>query len=171
MFPVLRPLQLHDLPSLSEIEQRCFSDDVRESPAVYRQRIETFPEGTLGFFIANELAGFFCSELWDEHREIDVQQFTLSHDIRSTHHSDGTLLYISSFAVDPLHRATLRGKDAFSLAMNHMQHTSCFHAAILLVAQSWHAARAIYEQWGFVELMRLPGSFPGDDGIIMQTSV
>ncbi len=170
MEPMLRPLLLDDIPRIQSIEQLCFPADTREDSSVYRRRIETFPEGNLGFLVADELAGFFCSELWNATQQLDPEQFRLSHDIANHHRSDGDLLYISSFAVDPQYRSILRGEKAFALAMDHLQTALSFRTAILLVAESWHPARRIYQQWGFTERMYLPAYFGESDGIIMQTA-
>ena len=165
---VIRSLHRDDMLRIQLVEQACFAHDVQEDPSVYLQRIKTFPAGNLGFFIDDLLVGFFCSELWEETKELDVQRFELAHDIRTYHRENGTLLYISSFAIDPLYRHLLRGKTAFTYAMDQLIRTIDFSSVILLVAAAWHPARAIYRNWGFVEKQHLTACFASGDGIIMR---
>lgn len=166
---VLHPLEISHSERIMQIERLSFHEKVCEDAGVYRRRIETFPQGNLGFFFNGLLIGFFCSELWRHEREYDIERFRLSHDITRFFDRDGTDLYISSFALDGSYRNELRGKQAFFLAMDHMHRTCTVESAILLVSDQWTAAREIYRQWGFTEVQRIPCCFPdAAEGIIMR---
>ena len=165
-------LALHDIPRVMEIEHACFPRSVCEPEEIYRKRIMHVPEGNLGFYFGSSLTGFLCTELWKHQDCYDLSKFSLSHDPELHHDVSGTELYISSFAVDPAFRGIIRGKAVFAMAMKHMIDHLAPACAILLVSERWHAARTIYQRWGFMETGRLASWFsPGEDGIIMRAKI
>lgn len=172
----VKPLEPSDIPRIMEIEHASFDPEVCEEACTYRNRIATCTEGSLGFFTGELLIGFFCSERWDREERYGNDRFSLSHDPGRFHDPEGTELYISSFAIDRTYRNRLSGRQAFSLAMNRMTGTGNLHSAILLVADHWHAAKAIYSGWGFTEAWRIPACFPdtegkAHDGIVMRSQI
>lgn len=187
----VRPARLGDLPRILELERLCFDGDTQESEEVYRERIETFPEGFLVLETAPDdhgdvsdygetpLAGFICSELWlrSTHAEpapVTAELFSLGHSIRERFSVEGNELYISSLAVEPAYRGKGYGELLFQTLNERIR--SGFpkvESIILLVGERWIGARKIYERAGFTTVGILKDFFGGDsvesyDGIVMR---
>ncbi len=184
---ILCPAQPFDLPAVMTIEHSAFIPPIQEKRRVFDDRLQLFPQG---FFVladtseetvqkhGNALtAGYFTSELWqsfDAHDALTLQrQFALNHKIYKTHHADGGMLYISSFALLPQYRGHGLGASFFRAAVASL---CCslqqIHTVALLVSSEWLAARAIYEHAGFAPCCTLADFFPSlhakhADGIVM----
>lgn len=168
----LRACTLHrasaqDLDGVMALEAQGFAASVRESRSTFERRIGVFSEG---FLVARdpvhgELAGYVASELWHWDPRPRAGCFALGHAIDASHEPQGRELYVSSMVVAASWRGA--GLGAHLLC-------SCLHAvcrahpqvdhALLLVHESWRAARRIYEDLGFVVIDVLPGFFAGPSG-------
>ncbi len=171
---LIRQATINDIQKVMEIEHLCFDEDTWEDETVYLQRINTFPEGFLLLEKENEIIGAISSEIWIRSEKINPSLFTLGHDISQKHHYDGNELYVSSIAVVPKQRRLGYGELLFQtllLAIDHKYpHVS---SIILLVAENWTAAQAIYRKNGFQEVTIFPRFFggikcPTYDGIVMR---
>jgi ribosomal protein S18 acetylase RimI-like enzyme len=107
-----------DIDEIMRIENACFSPEIRESREVFLDRIATFPDGTLVLRsgTARACAGYLCSEIWNEVPACLHEAWSLGHSAKERHSSDGEILYISSFAVDPAFRG--KGTGRFFLQEN-----------------------------------------------------
>ena len=148
---VLHPLEISHSERIMQIERLSFHEKVCEDAGVYRRRIETFPQGNLGFFFNGLLIGFFCSELWRHEREYDIERFRLSHDITRFFDRDGTDLYSSSFAWWLPECLRERGP----LLAIHMPGLRC---RVAIHSIDMDAAREIIDS-GFTEVQRIPVAF------------
>lgn len=168
----LRPLEVKDLDAIAQLEQTSFHKDVWESKEVYLKRIETFKLGNIGFFIEGNLIGFMCSELWAKQEKYPFERFNLSHAIDKYHNENGKELYISSFALNPNFKESLRGKEAFKIALAFYKENLSFDSIILMVSEEWKAAINIYLKFNFKEITRIKNYFPNNnDALIMRTNL
>lgn len=102
-----------------------------------------------------------------------AQCCALGHKPRHTHRRDGSVLYVSSFALLPQYRGRGLGLSFFRAALAAL---CCAHSrlqhVVLVVSEEWPSARRIYDALGFVPLARLSAFFPSlhkkrADGIVM----
>lgn len=165
----LRNASASDIDDILGIERDAFASSIREPEAVFRRRIEVFPEGFVLFVdsASGRTAGYLCSERW---RTADGCEgaFSVGHDILSAHCPDGDALYISSFALLEKYRGCGNGSALFSRAVARIKSRTGVRSLVLLVNERWGGARRIYESYGFVETARIPGAFPGAYGIVMK---
>lgn len=170
----IRTAKPEDISQIMKIEQSSFIEEIQESEEVFKERIETFCEGFLLFDAeGNEgcAAGYFSTELWKEIPESE-SSFKIGHSIKSTHKNDGTVLYISSFAILPEYRGGGNGKKLFSQALEYLKTNTKIEKLILLVNTEWEGAQHIYASYGFKEVFRIKNIFPAKDnqttdGIVM----
>jgi ribosomal-protein-alanine N-acetyltransferase len=172
----VKPLKTIHLSRVIEIEHACFDKAVWESASIYEERLNSFPNGNLGIFSGDDLAGFLWCERWNYEEQYGPDRFKLSHSPKAYHDPQGKELYISSFAVDPKFRKHIRGKTAFAKLIEHTIVAHDITSSILLVSEQWKAARAIYTQWGFEEIQRIQDFFTTSDGnqwdgLIMRTLI
>lgn len=166
---IVKNLTHADITRVVEIEELSFESHIRESKEVYHQRVETFEEGALGFFVEHRLIGFFFAELWEKQERYEKERFALSHNPSLFHTKGGNELYISSFAIDYHYKEVLKGRVAFSLAMNHLKERLSFSSVILLVSQRWQGALTIYKEWGFTTIETIENSLSlGEDAYVMR---
>ena len=165
----LRNAALLDLCAVMNIERASFEPDIQETEAVFRRRIELFPEGFVLFTdSAGNTAGYLCSELWSDIPE-NPADFSVGHDISKMHRADGKILYISSFALLPEYRGCGNGALLFSKGLSFIK--KCVQSVqemVLLVNEQWTGARRIYESYGFTRTAVIPDAFPHSAGIVMQ---
>ena len=159
-----------DLSNIVTIENASFASDIQESPAVFLDRIKTFPEGTLLFFESKELqaSGYFSSEIWSSVPPPHSQYYSLGHSSSERHDPQGSVLYISSFAVLPSSRGgtgRLLFKGARSLLCKQFP---LLQTIIFIVHEDWLAARHIYETEGFSYTGTLPHFFGESNALIME---
>lgn len=159
-----------DIDSIMDIEKESFIEAIQESVEVFVQRIKTFSQGFI-VFEQSTVFGYMCCELWDD-VEINAKTFALNHDIKKTHCSDGSVLYISSFAIKKEFRGKGLGNKLFLECINKLLMDFNIKKIVLLVNESWQGAINIYKKNGFVEYSRLKNFFCTDDksyndGIIM----
>jgi len=170
---LIRPARLDDLPQIMKIEALCFDEGVRESAETYRRRIEVFSDGFLVLEASDGLSGFATSEIWPGGQSLAPDAFALGHPIEDRFDPDGAVLYVSSLAVDPARRGEGYGPALFDALLESIPAKyPRVDRVLLLVAEDWFAARAIYERRGFSVIRRFEaffggGAAPAQAGIVM----
>ena len=165
-----------DLDGVMALEAQGFVASVRESRTTFERRIDVFPDG---FLVARdpargELAGYVASELWRWEPRPGAERFTLGHAIDASHDPQGRELYLSSMVVATSWRGAGLGARLLAGCLDAVcqAHPQVDHA-LLLVNESWRAARRIYEDLGFVAIDVLPDFFvdpsgPAQAGVVMR---
>lgn len=174
----IRPARFDDIDAIMTLEAQGFHPAIRESRQVMLQRLQHFPEGFLVLHGDDDKAiGYLCSEIWDAGNAVDDARFSLGHDIRQTHRSDGTQLYISSMTLHPDQRGAGQGKQFFRQSLAFLRHRlpQLTHSILLLSAE-WQGAHRIYRHCGYEDLRRLRGFFAAiathdPDAIVMQRTL
>jgi len=164
----IEPALPDDIDEIMRIEDESFAPEIREARSVFQDRLETFPEGN--FVLVRDtaahtgqaprtLAGYFASEIWNDVPPPVIAGWQLGHSARERHHPAGTVLYVSSFAVEPVSRGC--GTELFKLSIARV---AARHPAIrtitFIVHEDWGGARHIYEKAGFAYAGRIEGFFP-----------
>ncbi|ULQ58730.1 hypothetical protein K7I13_09210 [Brucepastera parasyntrophica] len=180
---LVRQAQPDDIDEIMRIEEICFATGIQEAHNVFLDRLYTFPEGFFVLvpeeyvnesvsdtsrsrkirFIAKQLAGYFVSEIWDEVPPQTAEFYQLGHSASSRHNPEGTVLYLSSFAVDPVARGT--GRFLFNSAFRVMKKKyPQLRKIVFVVNEEWQAARHIYETEGFIYTGRIENFFKKSPG-------
>lgn len=173
---LFEPALPEDIDEIMRIENESFAPEIREERSVFRDRLETFPDGN--FVLVRKaaparkdrdarlphptnpraLAGYFSSEIWDAVPPPVAEEWKLGHSARERHKPDGTVLYVSSFAVEPASRGT--GSELFAASLREIaSHRPAIRTAAFIVHEDWAAARHIYEKAGFSYAGRIDGFF------------
>ena len=198
---IICPAQPFDIFSIMNIERQSFIPAIQEKKRVFEKRLKIFPEGFLVLadssdevVLKNKVAlvcGYLCAELWDslpdfsllEHasekeqknaRKKIEKRFELGHNPLYTHKTDGSILYISSFALLKDYRGKGLGEKFF---VNAVAALCCARPNVkkvaVLVDSEWQNALKIYEKCGFKKIGTLEAFFPTiqkkefADGIVM----
>lgn len=178
---VLRLATLNDIDSIMAIEKVSFSVGIRENRDVYLDRLRTFADGFYllcdnSFSSNNSVIGYLCSEIWpsdvisniynvisqEKKGEADSLStfFALSHSASSRHTTTGSVLYISSTGILPKYRGQKIGKRFFLGAVSRLcRNYPAVLTIVLVVNESWQAARKIYQRSGFTEIATIPSFF------------
>ncbi|WP_293780891.1 GNAT family N-acetyltransferase [uncultured Oxalicibacterium sp.] len=158
------PLRLaneDDLDRIIMLETLGFAAGICESREVMQHRLRHFPQGFL--ILAddrNQAVGYLSSELWSAKVPTNATPFTLGHDIRDTHDSSGSQLYISSMTIHPAYRGGGVGRAFFQQCVARLcRDLSQVRSSILLVSAEWLGAHHIYATCGYEEIMRLGDFF------------
>lgn len=162
-YATLRKAAQHDVDHIMELERMGFQRGVLESRETFEGRLRHFPSGFFVLLIPEETRpiGYICGEIWSElPARGDLDRITLDHAIGKWHDEHGEVLYISSQTVDPRFRGANLGEFMFrrmieTMFISHPQLKSAF----LIVSESWHQARRIYERCGFQKIEELPAFF------------
>lgn len=172
---ILRQVTPADLPAVMKIEGASFLPAIQERREVFAERISVCPSCFIMFEddIMHEAAGYFSAERWAAlPAENDI--FTLNHSARAAYTPEGSVIYLSSFAILPQFRGQGRGRELFEQSISWFSaHNSGLTDAVLLVNEAWKSAAHIYSSYGFRETRRIPAFFPSEngsdtDGIIME---
>ena len=170
-----RQVQASDINAIMEIESDAFAAGVREDKALYLKRIRAFPEG---FLVAEDtasgrIAGYICSELWNDGHPVSAQTLALGHDPEEAHDYGGTLFYITSFGT----LKAYRGKGIGAALLDALEATVAEKfpnatRSALIVSEKWTAARHLYAKRGFKEKGRIidfftPDGLPAEDAVLM----
>ncbi|WP_175626316.1 MULTISPECIES: GNAT family N-acetyltransferase [Oxalobacteraceae] len=172
----IRAARPDDINRIMELEDGGFHQRIQEDQSVMLKRMQHFPAGFLVLVNDRDLAtGYLCSELWDSDGSLQESAFALGHDIKDTHRSNGSQLYISSMTVAREYRGSGLGKKFFQQSV-HMLRTELTHlrGSILLLSAEWTGAHKIYQDSGYTEIARIKDFFAAiathdADAIIMQT--
>ena len=174
----LRPATPHDIPHIMALERDGFAPGDREERAVYEERLHVFPSGAYVAQFEGDVVGCIFSELWAAHADYGPEHFALGHSIRDRHDPQvGRELYIASMTISPRARGQGVGGVLFNGCIDQVRaRHPHVDSALLLVNETWQAARRIYVRSGFSELFRLPGFFQPhpdvrQDGIVMRKSL
>lgn len=156
----VRQATLLDLDAIMLIEKACFAEGIQEKESVFKERLELFPKG---FFVLTEsdssIIGYYCAELWKSEPQLTHEAFALGHSIQERHAENGTVLYISSFAVLQKSRGGA-GRLLFKCATTQIVKSyPQVSTIIFIVNETWSAARHIYETEGFEYVGKLEGFF------------
>ena len=96
-----------------------------------------------------------------KHEKTLAQQFALGHQMRRTHRRDGSVLYVSSFALATPYRGQGLGEPFFRTALAALCGAhSQIRRVVLIASEEWRGARRIYESAGFVPRLALADFFP-----------
>lgn len=172
----IRAARPDDINRIMELEDGGFHQRIQEDQSVMLKRMQHFPAGFLVLANDSDVAsGYLCSELWDSDGSLQESAFALGHDIKDTHRSNGSQLYISSMTVAREYRGSGLGKKFFQQSV-HMLRTELTHlrGSILLLSAEWTGAHKIYQDSGYTEIARIKDFFAAiathdADAIIMQT--
>jgi [ribosomal protein S18]-alanine N-acetyltransferase len=121
--------------------------------------------------------GYLCSEIWNEVPGDSIAPYSRDHDISNLHQLDGNTLYIASMTVFPENHGCGFGSILFKEAIKSIcSQYKNIRTLLLIVNESWLAARRIYKDDGFLEIGNIPDYFvatetQGPCAIIMQRSV
>lgn len=194
---IICPAQPFDIFQIMNIERQSFIPKIQEKKRIFEKRLKIFPEGFLlladcsdDVILKNKTAlicGYLCAEKWDtlpdfanldeKSEKLLKKRFSLSHNPALTHKTNGSILYVSSFALLKEYRGKGLGQKFFlnSLAALCASHSE-IKKVVLLVNEDWKNARKIYEKIGFRESYTLKDFFPTiqrkeySDGTIMEAA-
>ncbi len=179
----IRTANLFDIDSIMDIENSSFIPQVREERQVFLQRLKVFPQGFIllvgdsgSVEKDNNVCGYFCTELWKKMPE-SADFFSVGHDISLAHCQDGSVLYISSFALLPNLRGGGLGGKFFRSALNYIEESvPKLKEEVLLVNENWPGARHIYKKNGFSECFSIKDAFRNESsepqtGIVMKRTL
>lgn len=189
----IRTANLFDIDSIMLIENTSFVPQVREERQVFLQRLKVFPQGFILLMDDsvsaadegqkteigaknNNVCGYFCTELWEKMPDSE-EVFSVGHDISLAHCQDGSVLYISSFAILPGLRGGGLGGKFFRSALNHIEESvQNLKEEVLLVNEAWLGARHIYKKNGFSECFSIKNAFQNEflepqTGIVMKRTL
>lgn len=159
-----------DIQNIMKIENLAFISQIQESKKTFDERLKIFSNG---FFVLvddsedsvfendkSKIVGYFSSEIWQNLPESN-EIFTLGHKIENTHNKNGTVLYISSFAILP----SFQGKHLSEFFLTSCLDSICktftqIKKIALLVSEDWIGAHHLYEKIGFKEVRKISGFFP-----------
>lgn len=149
----IRQAVANDLPAVMHIEYQSFEKHIIEDEHIFADRI-TYASGC-NYLLVEErttlVCGYFISEIWDSAKH-GIDAFTLGHSVQEYHQPQGTVLYISSFALLPEVRGSGIAEHFFKTALKCItDHFSQLEQVILLVHEDWSKAIRIYEKQGFIQ--------------------
>jgi ribosomal-protein-alanine N-acetyltransferase len=165
-----------DIASIIEIEHTSFSRFICESEEVFKERINTFPEGFRVMEYSGEVIGYISSEIWNRADRYTKEYFTLGHSITERHNPEGNEIYVSSMGILPPYRSRGLGKLLFGKFIRYAENEFInVDSAVLIVSEKWLNARRIYKGTGFKEIQKIDKFFKYEydkpyyeDGIVMR---
>ena len=153
-----------DIDSVMAVEVEAFDPLIRETRDTFLERMASFPDGFFVLEADGMVSGYACTELWRRKPCPEPSDFALGHRISERHRRDGDELYVSSFAVLGSLRGTGSGKYLWTELVRIADDSIRPASWILLVAEKWSNAIALYAKSGFEEIARLPSFFAFGDG-------
>ena len=171
---VFRKVTSKDITEIMKIERECFHKNIAENEETIIERINVYNEGFLVALIANEIIGYISSEIWDFNEVIDPNFVKLNHSITEVHIKDGTELYISSLGVLNKYQGLGLGSLMFNHLINqHLKMNRNIKSVVLLTANEFSNAMAMYKKQGFEILFEIESVFHFDknnyqNGIVMR---
>ena len=198
---IICPAQPFDIFQIMNIERQSFIPAIQEKKRVFEKRLKVFPQGFLALadcsdeiVLKNKVAlvcGYLCAEKWDSLPDFESlpalseneqksalkrieKRFALGHNPLLTHKTNGSFLYISSFALLKDYRGKGLGEKFFANSVAALcSAMSEIKKVVILVDSEWQVALKIYEKLGFEKVFELKEFFPtiqkkvNADGIIM----
>lgn len=169
----IREANLGDLNVIMKIEKESFIPQIQENIKVFENRINFFSEGFLIFeeVETKKIVGYFCTELWEKIPDSE-KNFKVGHEISDCFCKNGSVLYISSFAIFKEFRGSGNGKKLFEDSLNYIQKKFEIKNIVLMVNELWKNAYKIYSENGFKEKFTIKNAFLTEDnkfsdGIVM----
>ena len=162
----MRVATLADRDAIMHVEHHAFDVSIQEKESVFEQRLQYCKNCCLVFedTVTGVIAGYVTAERWKT-CIIDAKSYTLGHSVFDTHCDDGSVLYISSFAVLPEYQGKGKGSALFTNIINwFIAHNAGITEIVLLVNEAWAAARHIYSNAGFSLVCTFPSFFNNSDG-------
>lgn len=163
-----------DLSEIMRIEEASFDPAIRESKGTYLDRLRACPgcctvlaEKTAQ--MPRVISGYLSAEIWGSIPAPTAESYCLGHAASARHDKNGTILYVSSFAVDPLSRGGT-GRTFFrdSLSLIESRYPA-IERIVFIVHENWLAARHIYETEHFRYTGEIPGFFAdGGRALVME---
>lgn len=161
-----------DIEGIMRVEDASFAPGIRESRETFEDRIDSCP-GCVTVLADDRdglIYGYLTAEIWERVPEPTPESYRLGHAASERHVDGGTVLYVSSFAVDPARRGGT-GRPFFrdSLALIAENHPALERVAFI-VHEDWLAARRIYESEGFSYVAEIAGFFgpEGKSALVME---
>ncbi|MEZ4863958.1 MAG: N-acetyltransferase [Caldilineaceae bacterium] len=143
----IRPATQADLPQIIALDQEIFGAyGADESSAVIQARLEVFPAGcavvqeTEAAGSLYPLLGYLTTEKWSALREP-----TLDEDPKESHQAQGTVLNITTLAINPAYQ----NRGLGGLLIRHVFDLARREACLDIVLETAHAER-FYLRHGFV---------------------
>ncbi len=170
----IRQAALSDITSIMHIEQASFAPAIREEQSVFEERLTVARECSRVLYAAADgrIFGYFTAEIWEK-SSLTEKTFLLGHSTAACHVPNGSILYISSFALLP----ELRGRKIETADGNIGIAKMFFRSSLkevlaaypniqkmlLLVHEDWKNAQRIYQSEGFACVTAFP-AFNGFEG-------
>lgn len=163
---LLRQAEIQDIDGIMNVEHQSFINSIQETKDVFAGRIQMCRDCFIVFEDdSHKICGYFSAEKWAAVPSSD-DVFKLNHRAENFHCTEGSVLYLSSFALLPEYRGHGNGRELFSQAVSwFVSHNKNIRQAILLVNETWKGALHIYTQYGFRETHRIPSFFAGENGL------
>ena len=123
--------------------------------------------------ISRRLSGYLSAEVWDRVPEPTAGAYGLGHRASERQVTTGSVLYISSFAVDPRARGGV-GRPFFRDSIGLIRsHYPTLKRIAFIVHEDWLAARHIYEGEGFRYTGKIAGFFAPDhkSALVMERQI
>ncbi len=164
-----------DIEGIMRVEDASFAPGIRESRETFEDRIDSCPGCITVLSDGHDgpIYGYLTAEIWDRVPEPTTESYRLGHAASERHVERGTVLYVSSFAVEPARRGGI-GRPFFreSLALIAKNHHALERVAFI-VHEDWLAARRIYESEGFSYAAEIAGFFgpEGKSALVMEKSL
>ena len=173
---IVCPAQSFDIHQIMNIERQSFIPAIQEKKRVFEKRLKIFPEGFLLLADCSDEVVLENPENLDKKSyKILEKRFSLGHNPVLTHKTEGSVLYVSSYALLKDYRGKGLGEKFFLNSLAALvSGLGGIKKVVLLVNEDWQAARKIYEKNGFKEKFTLKGFFPTlqkkkfADGIVME---
>jgi ribosomal-protein-alanine N-acetyltransferase len=176
MFQIQKAIP-NNIDQIMNVEYDSFDVGIVESQSVFQERIDTFAEGFLVIKNDQKIVAYISSEIWPEKSLYTVNDFKLGHSIKSSHHLNGSTIYIASMGVLKSERGKGLGDLLFKTLLTSLKQSyPHLSSAVLIVSTDWQHAQKIYQKNGFQEIGRLENFFnPSSDlffdAIIMRKEI
>ncbi len=178
---LIRNATLSDIEGIMTIEQLSFEPAIMESRAVFEERLSIAPDCNMVLCskVDGAVEAYLSAEIWSKNC-VSPEAFALNHSPEKKHNPNGSLLYISSFALAPHLRGkkiSFEGKTGglakrfFSKALETLITTHPnLKEIVLLVHQDWKKAQHIYTSLGFQQVKVLTSfeDFNGKSALIYE---
>lgn len=158
---IIRYATENDINDIMQIEKDSFAPGICETREVFLERLRFCDKY---FLIAEDkvqdkVFAYCVAEKWRDIPEND-DSYLLNHHSGKTHIFDGSVLYLSSFALLGSYRGKGMGKRLFDLFLQFfIDNDSLIKKSLLLVNEEWKSAIAIYKAKGFVPIKRINNFF------------
>lgn len=138
----MRAATIADLQAIVALDQAIFGAyGADEDPAIIAARLATFEAGCKVIVDSDQILAYLTAEKWRERRAP-----ALDEDPRTTHDPQGTILNITTLAVDPRFQGQGLGRQLLRAAEAIAQQEGC-HEIILETAR----ARDFYLRHGYTQ--------------------